>query len=111
VAARISPDGIVLDPSGITLPGSGRSPEVAFSGSWLVVWNDRRTTGAGPGIYGARVRMDGSVADPEGFVIVAGVDVEFDAAGTGQSGWSVAYPGYDDSTRSHRVLLRFISPK
>jgi hypothetical protein len=111
VAARVGRDGVVLDSSGIRLPGSGRSPRVAFSGSWLVVWNDRRATGAGPGIYGARIRPDGSVADPEGFVIAPGLDTDVGVAETGSSGWSAAYADFDAATGSSRMYLRFISPK
>ena len=68
-AARITPDGSVLDVTGIPIAQNypnDPAPDVAFDGtSFLVVWN-------GGSIYGARVRPDGAVLDPQPFIIGGG---------------------------------------
>ena len=69
-AARVSPDGIVLDPDGIPISTGGCcrfSPAVAFgSGNYLVVWvHPAELTD----IRGARVSPDGVVLDETGFPI------------------------------------------
>jgi hypothetical protein len=85
---------------------------VAFNGTWLLVWNDRRTTGAGPGVYGARIRADGTVVDPAGFVIAPGTNGE-PAVGArpGKAGWTVAYPRLDVNAASNQMLVRDVAPK
>jgi hypothetical protein len=71
-AARVTPEGVVLDREGIevcTASGSQELPAVAFDGAnYLVVWDDTRN-GALDDIYGARVTPDGNVLDPTGFAI------------------------------------------
>ncbi|HZM42068.1 MAG TPA: hypothetical protein VFB94_23290, partial [Acidimicrobiales bacterium] len=68
-AARITPDGSVLDVTGIPIAPNypnDPAPDVAFdSTNFLVVWN-------GGSIYGARVRPDGAVLDPQPFIIGGG---------------------------------------
>jgi len=63
---RVTPQGIVLDPSGIAVsPAAGNhwSPALGFDGAnFLVTWS----TGD---IYGTRVTPAGVVLDPSGFVI------------------------------------------
>jgi hypothetical protein len=112
VSTRITVDGTVLDPAGIPISGTGGSPDVAFNGSWLIVWNDRRTTGAGPGVYGARIRPDGTALDPAGFVITAGLNVNPAVAPLADGdGWAVTYHHFDSPTRSHRMFMRQVAPK
>ena len=73
--ARVSPDGDVLDPTGIAisvgLNGSTtepRPPSVAFDGTnYLVVWVCTRE--GATEIYGCRVSSDGTVLDPAGIKI------------------------------------------
>jgi len=70
--ARVSPTGIVLDPTGIAIStaiDSQRLPTVAFDGTnYLVVWQDRRN-GSEYDIYGTRVSPSGTVFDPAGTAI------------------------------------------
>jgi hypothetical protein len=118
-AARVSPSGQVLDPSPIRLPpgpGGSSDPAVAFNGSFLVVWQDRRPRATGGvDVYGARVRRNGTVADATAFPIAAHADDEFGPAVTAGPGdrWGVVSHRFVDeaSFHSHRVLLREVAPK
>lgn len=68
--ARITPPGLVLDTVHIagTTDVEAR-PQIHFSsGSYLVVWQ-RGPSNYSADIYGARVRTDGTVLDPDGFPI------------------------------------------
>lgn len=69
--ARVSEQGVLLDPGGILIssrPGHEGFPMVSFDGqNYLVVWTGE--DGQSWNIYGARVRPDGAVLDPDGFVI------------------------------------------
>jgi hypothetical protein len=69
--ARVSPEGDVLDPSGIDIAISDRDrwqPTIAFDGTnYFVAWADGRAGCCS--IHGARVTPDGSVLDREGIVI------------------------------------------
>jgi phosphoribosylformylglycinamidine (FGAM) synthase PurS component len=67
--ARVTPDGSVLDPSGIsitTVPGFQYAPAVASDGAnSLVLWQDTRS-GSDWDIIGTRVSPQGEVLDPAG---------------------------------------------
>lgn len=71
--ARISFEGQILDPIGIpvcTASGHRSSVRVAAGDdNYLAVWEDRREVSSG--IYGARIDLQGSVLDPDGFQISA----------------------------------------
>jgi hypothetical protein len=58
--ARVSPDGTLLDPTGIPIatgPQYQQLPDLAFDGAnWFVVWHD-------VGVYGARISAGGVVLD------------------------------------------------
>lgn len=74
LAARISPQGAVLDPAGIPVAATADDeelPAVAFtSGHHLVVWH----SASGASVRGARVLPDGTVLEPDGgFLIGAAV--------------------------------------
>ncbi len=71
-AARVSPQGRVLDPDGfpvIARAGNQARPAVAYSGgNYIVAWMDARQYPV-YGLYAARVSPQGKVLDPEGRAI------------------------------------------
>jgi hypothetical protein len=71
--ARITVDGIVLDPSGFAICTNvaiQTNPAVAANASCaLVVWTDCRLSAAYPDIFGGRVAADGTVLDTNGLPI------------------------------------------
>lgn len=73
--ARLSPEGRVLDPQGFSIsiaPSNQLFIDVAWGeGQCLAVWQDLRSRQRWE-IYGARLRSDGSVRDPEGIPIAVG---------------------------------------
>jgi hypothetical protein len=81
--ARVAVDGSLLDPSGISISTATDGqyvPAVAFNKtSYLVVWHDERSGGAYD-IYGARVRVDGTLLDPGGIEISTAVGNQYSAA-------------------------------
>ncbi|WP_083680824.1 hypothetical protein [Archangium sp. Cb G35] len=82
LAARVRPDGTVLDPSGIpvsTSPGvQSFSDVVATKHGFFIAWSDTRL--GTRDIFGTLVKPDGSVPDPDGFLIESSPDDEFDPA-------------------------------
>ncbi|MFP2923708.1 hypothetical protein ACLESO_00560 [Pyxidicoccus sp. 3LG] len=68
---RVTEGGTVLDGEGFPIaaaPGAQRFPDVTWSGRrYHVVWSDTRNGSVD--IFGARVRPDGSVEDPDGIPI------------------------------------------
>lgn len=64
--SRITPDGAVLDPGGVSIGGGDGRPSVAFDGTeYLVIWVDEAE------VYGAKVGVDGSLVSGP-FAITAG---------------------------------------
>jgi len=74
--ARVSPSGVVLDPSGFaisTAPNSQNGPFVGFGNiNYLVVWADNR--GVTTDVYGTRVSPSANVLDPGGILISTAVN-------------------------------------
>ena len=72
-AARVTPEGVVLDPNGIPVfaeQGTQRDLTIAFDGAnYLVAWTN---LWADVDVYGTRVSTAGAVLDPEGIPIAAG---------------------------------------
>jgi cysteine-rich repeat protein len=81
-AARISPQGEVLDPAGIALAeqiDEQNEPRVATNGSsFLVTWNDLRSDV--PGVYVARISAAGAVLDRGGVRVALSQSSESDPA-------------------------------
>ncbi len=73
-AARVKPDGTVLDPKGIAVGSESHNqalPDVTWDGNaFQVVWQDFRSGGQYE-VYGARVNPDGAVLDSNGIALVA----------------------------------------
>ena len=71
--ARVTPEGTVLDSSGIAISQAAydqSSPAVGSDGAnYLVVWQDNRTGSGWYDIYGTRVTSAGMVLDSAGIVI------------------------------------------
>ncbi len=94
-AARVAPDGTVLDPGGfgvVSDPHDQRSPDLTWNGThFLVVWQDDRS-GSGFDVYGARVAPDGAVEDPNGFPVSAAAKAQtVPRVASDGSGWFVAW--------------------
>jgi PKD repeat protein len=74
--ARVSSTGQTLEPNGLALStasNSQQAPAVASNGAdYLVVWQDGRNSVMD--LYGTRVSGAGTVLDPGGLVVSAGVD-------------------------------------
>jgi hypothetical protein len=78
-AARVTPDGKVLDPDGILVcggKGNQANPRAAWDGkAFVVVWQDFRN-GSFYEVYGGRVSPEGKTLDPDGVKLVAGDGVK-----------------------------------
>jgi len=74
-AARVSPDGVVLDPDGILVAGGAHNqakPDVAWDGkAFVVVWQDRGRSNWYQTVT-ARVSPGGKVLDAGGVVVAKG---------------------------------------
>jgi hypothetical protein len=112
-AARLSPDGRVIDSAGICLCAWYAHqcvPRVATNGTdFLVVWNDQRNDPYYYDIYAARVTADGAVLDPDGFPVCM--------ADYSQHSANVAFDGvnyltvWSDGRRSYdRIYAARITP-
>ncbi|GBD87648.1 hypothetical protein BMS3Abin03_01582 [bacterium BMS3Abin03] len=98
--ARIDQSGNLLDPNGIAVCNAANDQEYprvsAGASSFLVVWADYRIDSEGD-YYGGRVGFDGTVLDPNGFIIQDGPDdnffgdVEYDG-----TNWLVVWSQYPD---------------
>jgi len=71
--ARITPEGIVLDPDGFPIAASEdikqESPDIGYDGNnYMVVWTDN-SPGSWDNITGTRVSTSGEVLDDGGFVV------------------------------------------
>jgi hypothetical protein len=76
LGARVGPNGLVLDTNGFVISHAANAqvnPAAApIGGDFLIVWQDYRgspTNDYEATIYGARVRGDGSIADPDGVAL------------------------------------------
>jgi hypothetical protein len=115
---RVGADGAVLDPGGFPIsasPGGQGTPSVAFDGSFLVAWQDRRRDDGGD-IYARRVEPDGTVPEPGEFQVAGAPQSETDAvvtAAPGDGQFAVAYQrlAVEAPYGTHRAFFRNVSPK
>jgi hypothetical protein len=79
-AKRVTSEGVVLDPGGITLTTSTNEPNdpsVAFNGRhYFVAWKEYQQGPAGADIFGTRIGTDGTVLDNPPLPIAAGLNHE-----------------------------------
>jgi hypothetical protein len=72
IGARVSGDGVVLDPAGIAISHAEnmqQRPSAAFDGTnYLVVWDDNRSY-TSYDLYGTRVTPNGAVLEPNGMPV------------------------------------------
>jgi hypothetical protein len=75
-AARITPEGEVLDPNGVLVSGGIENqalPKVAWDGAnFVVVWQDGRS-GLKYETYQARISLTGEVLEPAGVLLATGI--------------------------------------
>lgn len=104
-AARVAPDGKVLDPDGILVSGAPRSqatPRASWDGKvFQVVWQDIRS--GVYEIYGARVSAGGKVLDQEGECI----SPKLPSGYLGQSHWHSPVIGSAGQGRSLAVWASY----
>ena len=82
--ARVSPDGVVLDPDGIVIgrgPLRTEEPGVAYAGRPALAWNGENYLAVwehfdSPAISGARLTPEGTVLDPDPIPISVGGDAK-----------------------------------
>jgi len=117
-AARITPNGKVLDPDGILVSGGPHNqakPQLAWDGqSFLVVWQDFRN-GKLYQIYAARVSADGKVLEPQGIKLAESNvyhchDPVVASGGSGRSLvlWLGFAPFTGDAFKTPPTQLRFV---
>ncbi len=99
-AARITPQGGVLDTAGIpvcTVPRQQYKPALAFDGTeFIAAWEDARG-GANSDIYGARITTDGVVYDEQLLATRTGSRFDPDLARGPGSQVMLVYQGYTDT--------------
>ncbi len=91
---RVSADGAGLSPEQVPVcraPNQQALPAVARCDSlYLVVWQDKRSGTFD--IYGARVALDGTVLDPDGFRVCAASNTQqYPTVAAGESTWLVVW--------------------
>lgn len=108
-AARVRPDGSVIESNGIRLPSAPGStlPEVAFDGrNFLVAWMERGPTTTA--VRAARVSPSGKVLDPSGIFIatVRTVPDTFVDVASGGGLSLIVWSGVPSTSQSHLSELR-----
>ena len=108
LAARVSPSGAILDSPPITVcaaPGLQTTVYLAYGGGvYLAVWTDNRS---GRHVYGARIRPNGTLLDPNGFLISSDtVNQMMPALGTDGSKFLVTWQELGPS----KIMGRLVDP-
>ena len=113
-AARLSPDGKVLDPGGIEIApcneGVQERPRVAFGGGvFLVVWQDLRN-GKDYDVLAARVSREGKVLDAEPLTVAAAPRTQaLPAVASDGNGFLVAWQGLSGDETAYRGFAAPVS--
>ena len=112
--ARVTPQGTVLDPSGILISDAAfdrENPAICFDGTnYLVVWQDYRK-GWAYYIYGARVSPAGQVLDPLGFAISEGPnDARNPALSFDGTNYLVAWEDYNRDVNEPDIYGTRVTP-
>jgi MYXO-CTERM domain-containing protein len=103
-AARVTTNGTLVDPYGITLAPSGAFADVAFDGTnWLVVWLN------GTSLFGSRVTPAGVVLDPAGIPLATNVENMPPRVAFGTNEYLVVY-AEGGTSMLRRVLGRRVTP-
>jgi hypothetical protein len=108
--ARWSPISGLLDPDGFQISNGSIgafNPKVVFNRIFLVAWEDNRNNIRRMDVYGARVKTNGTVQDPEGFAIAGSDKYDYQPAldATSEGRWIATY--FHDGA----VKYRLVSPK
>jgi len=112
-AARVTPDGTVLDPFGIPIAAAGAwqgNPAVAFDGTnYLVTWSERGYPDGD--VYAARVSPAGTVLDPNGFPVAAGPGLQdYSAVAFDGTNYLVTWMDEDPNTLEADVYAARVTP-
>ncbi|MEO0227999.1 MAG: hypothetical protein ABIL70_08145, partial [candidate division WOR-3 bacterium] len=113
--ARVSPNGVVLDPNGIPISTAANSqlyPSVAFDGTnYLVVWQDYRNNPDTSDIYGARVSQNGTVLDPSGIPISTAANYQVcPSVAFGGTNYLVVWQDYRNNPDTSDIYGARVSP-
>jgi len=115
-AARVTPEGRVLDGRGIEVApaptGVQENPRVAFAGGvFLVVWQDLRS-GKDADVLAARISPQGNVLDAKPIPIAAGPGTQAlpDVAGDGRD-FLVVWQSFDREAAAYEGLAVRVSPE
>ena len=86
-------------------------PVVAYNGTLLVVWLDKRNGGPDDQVYGARLNSSGTVSDPSGFLVAnTGGDQNAPAIIKG-AGSTWAFADNHPIPGGNGIFFRTIAPK
>ncbi len=106
--ARVSCDGVVLDPNGIPIvaqSGAQIKPKVSFdSSNWLVVWED---VDSGD-LYGAYVNADGQVGNIFPVSVSAGPQYAAEICHGPEDLMLVTFTGLFSQTNTNRIWVKFL---
>lgn len=111
-AARLQPDGLSLDPAGLTIAqgaGGRFEPSVTFGhGVSFVVWSDLR--GGDHAVYGARVAADGTVLDVGGRLLSTTPGARMAGVAATPSGFFVAWAQAAQGGQGTEAWARRLDP-
>jgi hypothetical protein len=112
-AARVSPDGVVLDPAGIAVSTGDwehSAPAVGFDGTnWLVAWTDFRSGGEAD-VYAARITPAGAVLDPAGIAVSTAAGNQATWSGIANDGTNSLIAWHDDRNGNFDIYAARVTP-